>query len=137
MKNSIKSRTSTSATMELRPHIHQYVDSKDMIAWLTKFGDEYWGLKYADSNKNSIHNEFDQYGNTGTVPLERTIPVYVYNLQRRPDILLLDRVHQSVYLKGVVTSVETKSERAIVNYVCGGNALTMNPSDARRSSPQF
>jgi hypothetical protein len=125
LKNSIKSRTSTTATTELRPHIHQYVDSKDLTTWLSKFADEFWGLKAFDgSDKNSDDDK----------SLERTIPVYIYNLQKRSDILLFDRLHQSMYFRGVVASVETRSDKAIVNYVCSGNALTMNPSDARRAT---
>ena len=136
LKNSIKSRTSTAATIELRPHIHQYIDSKDITSWLSKFGDEYWGLKHFDDHGNTIYNDYNGAGSAidGGNLLERTIPVYVYKLIQRPDILLLDRIHQSVYYKGVVTSVETQSEKAMVNYVCSGNAVTMNPSDARRAT---
>ena len=73
LKNSIKSRTSTTAATELRPHIHQYIDSKDLTTWLSKFADEFWGLKSFDGNdKNSKDDK----------SLTRTIPVYIYNLQR-------------------------------------------------------
>jgi hypothetical protein len=119
LSNSLKSHTSTSVGLTMETHVHQYIDSKEMAYWLGKFGEEYWGLK-----DQSHHNA-----------AERTVPVYVFDLkQTRDDILLFDRLHQSVFLEGMVVSVESEPEKALLNYVCSGNALMMNPRDSRQAT---
>ena len=102
----------------METHVHQYLDSKEMVYWLKKFGSEYWGLKREQKENDR----------------ERIVPVYVFDLQKRDDMLLLDRLHQSVFYDGVVVSVETEGDKALLNYECSGNALFMAPKDARRST---
>ncbi len=61
----------------------------------------------------------------------KVVTAFVFDLQT-PEVLLLDRFHQSVSFPGMVIGVQTRSELASVDMTCNGQSMRFDPQDASR-----
>ncbi|KAL6045728.1 DUF4261 domain-containing protein [Balamuthia mandrillaris] len=109
--NSIKTHTSTVVRDNVRAKVHQYLDSKELHHWLSKY-------------RKSLFE-------TLRVNSENVFPVFLFDVSYT-DILLLDRYYQAVSFPDMIIAVQTPSPRLTFDYACDGQEISLDPRDASR-----
>lgn len=121
----IKSHTSAvrdgSRASGLRSQVHPYLSSKELAAWLDRFGQQMPGLApYRFGAHNAKHHT-----------AELVVPAFVYSLAE-PMMLLLDRFHQAVATRDMVLAVQSRAGLAKLDDACAGSAMLLETARASR-----